>query len=49
MHLNREQIEQVVMMTPNYWHLSDEMREAMHRVEEMETEAGFILMVFRRT
>lgn len=48
MHLNREQIEQVVMMTPNYWHLSDEMREAMREVEEMGTEAGFIVMVFRR-
>lgn len=48
MHLNREQIEQVVMMTPNYWHLSDEMREAMGKMEEMETEAGFIVMVFRR-
>lgn len=49
MHLNREQIEQVVMMTPNYWHLSDEMREAMGRMEEVETEAGFTALVFRRT
>jgi len=46
-HLNREQIEQVVMMTPNYWHLSDEMREAMQEMEEMETEAGFTIMVFQ--
>jgi 23S rRNA (guanine745-N1)-methyltransferase len=49
MHLNREEIEQVVMMTPNYWHLSDELREAMRNLEEIETEAGFIVMVFRRT
>ncbi len=49
MHLNREQIEQVVMMTPNYWHLSDEMREAMGKMEEVETEAGFTALVFRRT
>jgi 23S rRNA (guanine745-N1)-methyltransferase len=48
MHLNKEQIEQVVMMTPNYWHLTDEMREAMHKVEEMETKAGFTVLVFRR-
>ena len=47
MHLNREQIEQVVMMTPNYWHLSDEVKEGMRKIEEMETEAGFITMVFR--
>jgi len=48
MHLNKEEIEQVVMMTPNYWHLSDEIREAMQEMEEIETEAGFSLMVFRR-
>lgn len=49
MHLNREQIEQVVMMTPNYWHLSDKMREAMQKMEEIETEARFTIIVFRRT
>lgn len=48
MHLNKEEIEQVVMMTPNYWHLSDEMRRAMRDLEEIETEAGFTVMVFRR-
>jgi 23S rRNA (guanine745-N1)-methyltransferase len=49
MHLNKEEIEEVVMMTPNYWHLSDEIREAMRKMEEIETEAGFTVMVFRRT
>ena len=49
MHLNREEIEEVVMMTPNYWHLSDETREAMRKMEEIVTEAGFTVMVFRRT
>lgn len=49
MHLDREQVEQVVMMTPNYWHLTDEMREAMHEIEGIETEAGFSALVFRRT
>jgi SAM-dependent methyltransferase len=48
MHLNREQVEQVVMMTPNYWHLTDEIREAMQELEEIKTEAGFSVMVFRR-
>ena len=47
LRLNREQIEQVVMMTPNYWHLSDAMREAMEKVEEIETEVGFIILIFR--
>ncbi len=49
MHLNKEEIEQVVMMTPNYWHLSDEMRDAMQKMEEIETEAAFTALVFRRT
>jgi hypothetical protein len=49
MHLNKEEIEQVVMMTPNYWHMTDEMRGAMRDLEEIETEAGFTIMVFRRT
>ncbi len=48
MHLNKEEIEQVVMMTPNYWHMTDEMRGAMRDLEEIETEAGFTAMVFRR-
>jgi 23S rRNA (guanine745-N1)-methyltransferase len=49
MHLNKEEIEQVVMMTPNYWHMTDEMRGAMRDLEEIETEAGFTVLVFRRT
>ena len=49
MRLNKEEVEQVVMMTPNYWHLSDEVHEAMYEMEEIETEAGFSIMVFRRT
>src|SRR5450759_4497324 len=48
LHLNKEEIEQVVMMTPNYWHMSNEMREAMRDLEEIETQAGFTVMVFRR-
>ena len=48
MHLNREEIEEAVMMTPNYWHLSDEMREAMWKMEEIETEAAFSALVFKR-
>jgi 23S rRNA (guanine745-N1)-methyltransferase len=47
MRLNREQIEQVVMMTPNYWHLTDEIQEGMGKMEELETEAVFTALVFR--
>jgi 23S rRNA (guanine745-N1)-methyltransferase len=48
MQLNKDEVEQVVMMTPNYWHLSDETRAAMQKMEEIETEARFNIMVFRR-
>ncbi|MGH2496003.1 MAG: putative RNA methyltransferase [Ktedonobacteraceae bacterium] len=49
MRLNREEIEQVVIMTPNYWHLTDEIHEAMQKMEEIETEAAFTVLAFRRT
>ena len=48
MRLNREDIEQVVMMTPNYWHMTDEIRGAMQKMEEIETEAAFTVLVFQR-
>ena len=48
LRLQGEAIEQVVMMTPNYWHLSDEMREAMQRLEEVETGAAFTILMFKK-
>ncbi|MBV9231785.1 MAG: methyltransferase domain-containing protein, partial [Chloroflexi bacterium] len=48
LHLRRDEIGQAVMMTPNYWHLSDEMRKAMEVMEEIGTEAEFVCMAFRR-
>ena len=47
-NLKREQIEQVVMMTPNYWHLTDKMLEALWKMEEIETEVAFTALIFRR-
>lgn len=48
LRLRDEAIEQVVMMTPNYWHLNDEMRESMQRLEEVQTEAAFTMLVFKK-
>jgi tetratricopeptide (TPR) repeat protein/transcriptional regulator with XRE-family HTH domain/ubiquinone/menaquinone biosynthesis C-methylase UbiE len=48
LRLNKAAIEQVVMMTPNYWHVNDEMRQVMQDLEEVETEAAFRLLVFRK-
>ena len=48
LHLNRQQVEQVVIMTPNYWHLSGEMRQAIMNIEEIETGVECTALVFRR-
>ena len=47
-HLEREEIRQVVMMTPNYWHMSDEVKRIMDEMDGIETEVGFICLVFRK-
>lgn len=46
MRLNRQAIEQIVMMTPNYWHMDEEMRKVMQRQEAVQTGAAFTLLVF---
>jgi 23S rRNA (guanine745-N1)-methyltransferase len=46
--LSQAAIMQAILMTPNYWHMPDEMREATEGIEEIETEVGFVCMVFRR-
>ena len=46
-HLSKQEIRQAVMMTPNYWHLSDEMKREMDEMGEMEVEIEFICLVFR--
>lgn len=48
LHLAQKEIEQVVMMTPNYWHLSDETRIAMARLEEIETQISFTCLMLRK-
>jgi 23S rRNA (guanine745-N1)-methyltransferase len=46
--LSRVAMMQAILMTPNYWHIPDEQREDTESIEEMETEVGFVCMVFRR-
>jgi len=48
LQLHNDEIAQAVMMTPNYWHLSDEMRRAMEELADIRTEAEFVCLVFRR-
>ncbi|MBO0783920.1 MAG: hypothetical protein J2P37_34365, partial [Ktedonobacteraceae bacterium] len=46
--LRADAIRQAVMMTPNYWHLSTEIHKQLNTLEELETEANFICLLFRR-
>jgi SAM-dependent methyltransferase len=45
--LQREEITQLVMMTPNYWHLSDEIRARMLALETLSTTIDFICLLFK--
>lgn len=47
LHLQREEIVQLVMMTPNYWHLSDEIRAHMLALDAISTTVDFICLLFR--
>lgn len=47
-HLTRAEIALAVMMTPNYWHLSEEMRRNMAGMMEMRTQVEFICLLLRK-
>ncbi len=49
LHLNNEEIAQAVMMTPNYWHMSNETKGVMANMNEIETEIVFTCLVFQRS
>jgi 23S rRNA (guanine745-N1)-methyltransferase len=46
--LQGEEVQQLVMMTPNYWHLSDEARRAMSAIQALRTQIAFICLVFQK-
>jgi 23S rRNA (guanine745-N1)-methyltransferase len=47
--LRGEEVQQLVMMTPNYWHLSDEARRAMNAIQALRTQVAFICLVFQKS
>jgi 23S rRNA (guanine745-N1)-methyltransferase len=47
LHLDKTAISQLVMMTPNFWHLSSEIRQAMASIDELQTEVEFICMLWQ--
>jgi 23S rRNA (guanine745-N1)-methyltransferase len=48
LHLSNEEIRQIVMMTPNYWHLSAETRRAMDNLEQIDTEVACTCLLLQR-
>ena len=48
LRLTQQEVEQVVMMTPNYWHLSNEIRERLRNMQGLETEVECIYLVFQK-
>ncbi len=47
-HLSNQEIIQAVMMTPNYWHMSDKVKGVMTEMNEIETEIAFTCLMFRK-
>lgn len=48
LELGRKEIKQEVTMTPNYWHLSQEVRERMEKMDRIETTVSFTCLMFVR-
>ncbi len=46
--LNQSEIEHAVMMTPNSWHITDETRQSMQALGEIETTVSFTCLVFQK-
>ncbi|GAC1695042.1 MAG: 23S rRNA (guanine(745)-N(1))-methyltransferase [Ktedonobacteraceae bacterium] len=48
LHFSTQEILQAVMMTPNYGHLSDEIKSVMSTLNEIETEIAFTCLLFQK-
>jgi 23S rRNA (guanine745-N1)-methyltransferase len=48
LEFGRKEILQAVMMTPNYWHLSQEVRERVEAMDMIETTVSFSCLMFLR-
>jgi SAM-dependent methyltransferase len=48
LRMDNTALTQLVMMTPNFWHLSSEIRQAMISMHELQTEVEFICMLWQR-
>jgi 23S rRNA (guanine745-N1)-methyltransferase len=48
LHLVGAEISRLVMMTPNFWHLSDETRQALREMNTLQTEIDFTCLLWKR-
>lgn len=48
LHLRGVEIFQLVMMTPNFWHLSDDTRRSIEHLATLQTEVDFICLLWVR-
>ena len=48
LEFGRQEILQAVMMTPNYWHMSQEIREGVTQMDTIETQLSFHCLMFLR-
>ncbi len=48
LRLTTQEIVQIGMMTPNYWHLSDEIKQKISAINEFETEIAFTCLLFQK-
>ncbi len=48
LQLHGPEIAQAVMMTPNYWHLSSEMRQSIAHTPTIQTDVDMLCLLWRR-
>lgn len=48
LNLQQSEIDLAVTMTPNYWHISDALRQEIARLTELQTELAFTCLLFGR-
>jgi 23S rRNA (guanine745-N1)-methyltransferase len=47
LHLDNTALTRLVMMTPNFWHLSSEIHKSMVHIHELRTEIEFVCILVR--
>lgn len=48
LQFRHKEILQAVMMTPNYWHLTQEIRDMVEKMDTIETTVSFSILIFHR-